>query len=101
MNNQLHGDLGRLSAMIGNLAGLSRVERIFVQELVANLPLPSDQPAIRVARALQLAGVYICVAGRGRLSECACFRDLALHEGKAATHQLLLAGANDWAQLPS
>lgn len=97
---QLHELIGRSSGWIAGRFGADAFTRAFAAELAANIPLgPIDAKAIAVARGLQISGILLCVMDERDLTECECFRDLALTETKERVKQILVAGMSDWANL--
>lgn len=98
---QIHDFLGRSAGSFMGFLGRPRIERIFVQEVVSRIPLPIDVRLSAAARALQIAGIYVCLAGGQDLADCACLKDVLKLEGQAQVQKLILGSIQDWRELPA
>jgi hypothetical protein len=96
---KLHDLVGEASGWFAEKLGGQSLERIAAKELAKKIPIPvvDDQAAI-VARALQMIGISLCLAGDIPLERCQCFIDLALSETKEQVKEKLAAALGDWAQ---
>jgi hypothetical protein len=72
-----------------------------VQEVVSRIPLPFDVKLSAAARALQIAGIYVCLVGGRGLAGCACLKDVLKVEGQAQVQKLILGSMQDWKELPT
>lgn len=89
---------GRVSAALG-ANGLARA---FAEELASNIPFgPLDAKMVGLARAVQVAGILLCVMDSRDLTTCDCFIDLALTETKERVSRILIAAMSDWSGLAS
>jgi hypothetical protein len=98
---QIHEFLGRSAGSLLGFFGRPRIERIFVQEVVSRIPLPFDVKLSAAARALQIAGIYVCLVGGRGLAGCACLKDVLKVEGQAQVQKLILGSIQDWKELPT
>ncbi|MFE9612970.1 hypothetical protein [Streptomyces sp. NPDC006012] len=97
---RLHEAVGRAAGGIFGLLGRPRIERIFAQELARRIPLPVDAKLSAAARGLQIAGIYVCIAGNKDLADCACLRDVLKFESKERLQRLVQGAMEDWQGLP-
>ncbi|TXL91842.1 hypothetical protein [Streptomyces sp. IB2014 016-6] len=98
--DQLHDVVGRAAGGLFALLGRPKVERVFAQELARRIPLPVDAQLSAAARGLQIAGIYVCVVGNRRMTDCACLRDVLIVDGQERLQQLLEGALEDWQWLP-
>ncbi|MFD5435140.1 hypothetical protein ACFWJ4_23705 [Kitasatospora sp. NPDC127067] len=97
----LHGLLGNVVGRLLAALGRPRIEQIFARELAARVPLPFGQEIAVAARGLQVAGIFVCFTGGAVMQDCACLRDLLVHEGRAQFENLLQGALHDWNELPA
>lgn len=96
----VHGLLGRLAGLIAQALRADRVTTIFVEQLTARIPIPPmDTKMVAVARVVQLTGIVLCLETDTDLTNCPCFRALALSEAKRRVVAILVAGVGDWTKL--
>ncbi|MBO0515268.1 hypothetical protein [Streptomyces beijiangensis] len=97
---QLHALVGRAAGGLLGIFGRSRIERAYAVEFASRIPLPTDVKMAAAARALQIAGIYVCLLGAGDLSRCACLKDVFETEGKDRVKKLVQGAVEDWIELP-
>lgn len=73
-----------------------RPEQSFVKQLLTHVPLPGDQELVATANALRVIGVSLCLAQNRDLTECECFRTLALEKGKQQVKAILVSAGERW-----
>lgn len=95
----LHGGIGNLAASFLELMDVPRIVRLFGKEVAKRIPLGVDQPLSAAARAMQVAGIVICVLNDRDLTRCECFIDVVVSEGKERLKQLMVAAVHDWKDL--
>ncbi|MEZ0095800.1 hypothetical protein [Streptacidiphilus sp. EB129] len=54
---KIHDFLAKSAGVLMGFLGRPRIERIFIQEVVRRIPLPTDVKLSTAARALQIAGI--------------------------------------------
>jgi hypothetical protein len=96
---KLHGAVGVGTYRVWGWLGRPRIERVFAREVAERVPLPTDHPLIGAARAVQVTGIYVCVAAGRDLTNCECFIDVVKAEGKKQIKALLLDAIDDWDDL--
>ena len=96
---QIHKAVGKLFGWAIGRLGAGGAARAFAEELVSNIPLPTDAKMIAVARGVQVAGILLCVMEGRELAKCECFVDLALTETKERVKQILVGAMSDWTNL--
>jgi hypothetical protein len=52
-----------------------------------------------VARGLQIVGIAMCLHAERGLTQCACFKDVVIAEGKERVKQLMLYSIENWQDL--
>ena len=92
--------LGRAAGRFTGFLGRPRIEQIFVQEVVSRIPLPIGVKFSAAARALQIAGIFVCLTQGRDLADCACLNDVLKVEGQAQVQRLILGSVQDWKELP-
>ena len=60
---------------------------------------PVDAKLTATARAIQMAGIVLCLMNGRDLTRCDCFIDLALAETKEHVSQMLDMRLTNWAEL--
>jgi hypothetical protein len=96
----IHRLIGRSIGRIAGALGAAPSVQIITEEICSRVPLPVlDHEAVIVSRALQVTGVFMCVWHDRPLTDCVCFIDVVIAEGKEKMKQLLLLGAHDWEHL--
>jgi hypothetical protein len=96
---QIHTAIGKMFGWAIGRLGAGDAVRAFTEELVSNIPLPTDPKMIAVARGLQVTGILLCVMDDRELTKCDCFIDLALAETMERVKQILVAAMSDWVNL--
>jgi hypothetical protein len=98
--DKIHSILGDWVFRIWEWLGRPRFEQLVAKEVSKRIPIPTlDQKAVAIARSLQIIGIALCLhAGRG-LASCACFKDVALIEGKNLLRRLFRLSLEDWIKL--
>lgn len=96
---EIHSLLGSLAGGLASLLGAGDAAQAFADELVANLPLPWDAKIIAAARGVQITGIVLCVVNGDEITQCECFRQLALELAKTQVKKLLVAASGDWINL--
>lgn len=100
-HERVHAVIGGLVGRLLALCGGPPIARVFAQEVVRRIPLPLDTELIAAARALQIAGIYVCLTGDRELADCACLGDVLRVEGKEQIEKLIHGALGDWGELPS
>ncbi|MFJ4673789.1 hypothetical protein [Kitasatospora purpeofusca] len=95
----LHGMVGAVIGRLWAALGRPRIEQVFARELAGRVPLPFGYEVAAAARGLQAAGILICFTGGGPIQDCACVKDLLVHEGRAQFDNLLHGALHDWREL--
>jgi hypothetical protein len=97
---QLHQLVGRSSGRIARFLGADRTAQAFVGEVAANISLRAiDAKAVAVARSIQTSGVLLCTLRGISMTQCQCFRDLALAESQEQVREILAGAMGNWADL--
>jgi hypothetical protein len=82
------------------VAGVRGAPLDFTRGLVKRIPIgPIDAKLTAAARAIQMAGIVLCLMDGRDLTRCDCFVDLALAETKERVSQILEAGLARWSEL--
>jgi hypothetical protein len=100
LQDQIHQLAGELAGNAASVAGVRGAPLDFTRELVARIPIrPVDARLTAAARAVQMAGIVLCLMDGRDLIRCDCFIDLALAETKEQVSQLLEARLGRWTEL--
>jgi uncharacterized NAD(P)/FAD-binding protein YdhS len=98
--DQVHQLAAELASQAARVAGVRGAALDFTRELVKNIPIvPVDAKLTAAARAIQMAGIALCLIEERPLIECDCFIDLALSETKERVSQILETRLASWAEL--
>ena len=99
---RLHSWIGKTAGFVASLMGANGVVRLLADEIASHVPLPFvDDNATIAARGVQITGIVMCVVQGRDLTECACFRDVVIEEGKERVKELLAEALADWSGLRS
>lgn len=74
-------------------------EKELVNALVRRFPLPGSAEVVLAARALQLAGIVMCMSDNVPLRRCPVLIDVVEVEGRRLLKALIRDGAEDWTGL--
>ncbi|MEU8705488.1 hypothetical protein [Streptomyces sp. NPDC048565] len=96
----LHAAVGRAAGGLLGLFGRPPIAREFAREVSARIPLPGDEQLVAAARGLQVAGIYVCLTGKGDLAGCTCLKDVLGLEGVGQVKKLVEGSVADWLELP-
>lgn len=94
---QLHDLIGTTTSAAVRLMGADEFSQAVAHELAGRIPLPIDEPAVHVARALQMTGISMCVIKGTDLENCPCLIDLAITESQDRCKEILASALDDWA----
>ena len=98
--DQVHQLAAELASQAASVAGVRGAALDFTRELVKRIPiLPVDAKLTAAARAIQMAGIALCLIEGRPLTKCDCFIDLALTETKERVSQILQTRLANWAEL--
>ena len=98
--DQVHQLAAELAGQAASVAGVRGAALDFTKELVKRIPIgPVDAKLIAAARAIQMAGIVLCLIEGRPLTQCDCFIDLALTETKERVSQILENRLASWAEL--
>jgi hypothetical protein len=98
--DQIHQLAGELAGQAASVAGVRGTALDFTRELVKRIPIgPVDAKLTAAARAIQTAGILLCLMDGRDLTKCDCFIDLALRETKERVSQILESRLANWAEL--
>jgi hypothetical protein len=98
--DQLHQLAAELASQAASVAGVRGAALDFTRELVKRIPIvPVDAKLTAAARAIQMAGITLCLIEGRPLAKCDCFIDLALTETKERVSQILETRLSNWAEL--
>lgn len=98
--DQIHQLAGELASQAARVAGVRGAALDFTRELVKRIPIgPVDAKLTAAARAIQIAGIALCLMDRRNLAQCDCFIDLALAETKERVSQILETRLANWVEL--
>jgi hypothetical protein len=95
----VHESIGQMAGSLLERLGTPRVARALGKELAKRIPMPWDHQCIVVARGMQVAGIVICVLNDRDLTECDCFVDVVISEGKERIEELMRKAAGNWRHL--
>jgi hypothetical protein len=94
---QLHHLVGTTAGAAVRLMGADDFSQAVAHELAGRIPLPIDEPAVHVARALQMTGIAMCALKGADLDNCPCLMDLAITESQDRCKEILACALDDWA----
>jgi hypothetical protein len=98
--DQVHQLAAELASQAASVAGVRGAALDFTRELVKRIPIvPVDAKLTAAARAIQMAGITLCLLEGRPLTKCDCFIDLALAETKERVSQILETRLANWAEL--
>ena len=98
--DQVHQLVAELAGQAASVAGVRGAALDFTRELVKRIPIvPVDAKLTAAARAIQMAGIALCLIEGRPLAKCDCFIDLALTETKERVSQILQTRLANWAEL--
>jgi hypothetical protein len=98
--DQVHQLAAELAGQAASVAGVRGAALDFTRELVKRIPIvPVDAKLTAAARAIQMAGITLCLIEGRPLTKCDCFIDLALAETKERVSQILETRLANWAEL--
>jgi hypothetical protein len=98
--DEIHQLAAELAGQAAKVAGVRGAALDFTKELVKRIPIvPIDAKLITAARAIQMAGIALCLIEERPLTSCDCFIDLALAETKERVSQILETRLATWAEL--
>jgi len=98
--DQVRQIAAELAGQAANVAGVRGAALDFTRELVKRIPIvPVDAKLTAAARAIQMAGITLCLIEGRPLAKCDCFIDLALTETKERASQILQTRLASWAEL--
>jgi hypothetical protein len=98
--DQVHQLVAELASQAASVAGVRGAALDFTRELVKRIPIaPVDAKLIAAARAIQMAGIALCLIEGRPLTRCDYFIDLALTETKERVSQILQTRLANWAEL--
>jgi hypothetical protein len=98
--DQVHQLAAELASQAASVAGVRGAALDFTRELVKRIPIvPVDAKLTAAARAIQMAGITLCLIEGRPLTKCDCFIDLALAETKERVSQILETRLANWAEL--
>jgi hypothetical protein len=98
--DQVHQLAAELASQAASVAGVRGAALDFTRELVKRIPIvPIDAKLAATARAIQMAGITLCLIEGRPLTKCDCFIDLALTETKERVSQILETRLANWAEL--
>jgi hypothetical protein len=98
--DQIHQLAAELAGQAASVAGVRGAALDFTRELVKRVPIgPVDAKLIATARAIQMAGIVLCLIEERPMTRCDCFIDLALAETKERVSQILETRLANWAEL--
>lgn len=98
--DQVHQLAAELAGQAASVVGVRGAALDFTKELVKRIPIvPVDAKLTAAARAIQLAGITLCLMNERPLTRCDCFIDLALTETKERVSQILETRLANWAEL--
>ena len=98
--DQVHQLAAELAGQAASVVGVRGAALDFTKELVKRIPIvPIDAKLTAAARAIQLAGITLCLMNERPLTRCDCFIDLALTETKERVSQILETRLANWAEL--
>jgi hypothetical protein len=98
--DQVHQLAAELASQAASVAGVRGAALEFTRELVKSIPIvPVDAKLTAAARAIQMAGIALCLIEGRPLAKCDCFIDLALTETKERVSQILQTRLANWAEL--
>lgn len=84
-------------ALLTSRTLLHTPEYVFAHELIKNIPFPGvDEHFVAAAYGLRLTGVCLCGIQGIPLTECACFRPLALGWTKEQAKLFVVSGGIEW-----
>ena len=99
--DQIHQLAGELTGQAASVAGVRGAALDFTRELVKRIPIvPVDAKLTAAARAIQMAGITLCLMNGRPLTRCDCFIDLALTETKERVSQILATRLVSFADRP-
>jgi hypothetical protein len=100
LQDQVHKLAGELAGQVASVAGVRGAPLDFTKALVKHIPIgPVDAKLTAAARAIQVAGIVLCLMEGRDLTKCDCFIDLALAESKERVGQILQTGLARWTEL--
>ena len=98
--DQVHQLAAELAGQAAIVAGVRGPALDFTKELVKCIPIgPVDAKLTATARAIQMAGIVLCLIEGRPLAKCDCFIDLALAETKERVSQIIGTRLANWAEL--
>jgi hypothetical protein len=98
--DQVHQLAAELASQAASVAGVRGAALDFTRELVKRIPIvPVDAKLTAAARAIQMAGITLCLIEGHPLAKCDCFIDLALTQTKERVSQILQTRLANWAEL--
>jgi hypothetical protein len=98
--DQVHQLAGELTGQAASVAGVRGAALDFTRELVKRVPIvPVDAKLTAAARAIQMAGITLCLMNGRPLTRCDCFIDLTLTETKERVSQVLATRLVSWTEL--
>jgi hypothetical protein len=98
--DQMHQLAAELASQAASVVGVRGAALDFTRRLVKRLPVgPVDAKLTATARAIQIAGIVLCLMNGRDLTRCDCFIDLALAETKERMSQMLETRLANWSEL--
>ncbi|MGH3401227.1 MAG: hypothetical protein ACRDRJ_01715 [Streptosporangiaceae bacterium] len=98
--DQIHQLAAELAGQAASVADVRGAALDFTRELVKRVPIgPVDAKLTATARAIQMAGIVLCLIEERPMNRCDCFIDLALAETKERVSQILETRLANWAEL--
>jgi hypothetical protein len=98
--DQIHQLAAELASEAASVAGLRGAALDFTRELVKRIPIdPVDAKLTAAARAIQMAGIVLCLMNERPLAKCDCFIDLALSETEDQVSEILETQLTNWTKL--
>lgn len=96
----MHQLAAELASQAASVVGVRGAALDFTRRLVKRLPVgPVDAKLTATARAIQIAGIVLCLMNGRDLTRCDCFIDLALAETKERMSQMLETRLANWSEL--
>ena len=99
--DRVGGAIGQaVGVMVGSLGG-SETAVAFSEEFVNRLPLvlPLKAKLVVAARALQVAGIYVCLVSARPLADCECLADVLKVEGEKQLESVVRGSLQNWRRL--
>jgi len=98
--DKIHQLAGELASQAAGVAGVCGAALDFTRELARRIPIgPVGAKLTAAARAIQIAGIALCLMNGRDLTRCECFIDLALAETKERVSQILETRLGKFAEL--